>query len=170
MTAIFPGSFDPVTLGHIDIIKRGALLFDQVIVAVLNNPAKSSLFTVAERVSMLQEIAEGIPGVQVEAYAGLLAEFAREKAARYVLRGVRTQADCAYEIPMAQANRCLGNKPETVILVANHAYGYISSGLIRQIAAAGYAAGFDDKVLDQWVPPIVKSMLKNKLKADIYDI
>ena len=183
MTAIFPGSFDPVTLGHVDLIMRGTRLFGTVIVAVLHNPAKTPLLTLQERVCLLQKEVRDIPGVQVESYAGLLAEFASAKNAGYILRGVRSEADCAYEIPMAQANRKLSAgteaglkakseaKPETgletILLVADPAYGYISSGMIREIAAAGYQNstkqnGFDDKALDQWVSPAVKEVLKNK--------
>ena len=166
MIALFPGSFDPVTLGHLDILKRGAQLFDQVIVAVLNNPAKSPLFTVQERIDLLRESAADIPGIQFESYSGLLADFARKREIHYILRGVRSEADFAYEMPMAQANKQLTDELETIIMVTNHAYAYMSAGLIREIAAAGYASifesGFDDKVLDQWVTPTVKNMLKNK--------
>ena len=162
MTALFPGSFDPVTLGHEDLIKRGAGLFDKVIVAVLNNPAKTPLFTVQERIDILQEVLKDIKAVQVEAYDGLLAAFAKKRGIRYILRGVRSGNDCAYEIPLAQANRQLGDGLETVMLITDPNYAYMSAGLVREIAAAGYASGFDDKVLDQWVSPVVKDMLKSK--------
>ena len=175
MTAIFPGSFDPVTLGHLDIIKRGAQLFDQIIVAVLHNPAKSPLFTIQERIDLLQDAVKDISGIRVEAYDGLLAQFAKKQKARYILRGIRSEADCAYEIPMIQANRRLADGPDTVLLVSDPAYAYFSAGLIREIASAGYAGtksqdgsgspdkgNFDDRVLDQWVTPAVKNMLKNK--------
>ena len=162
MTAIFPGSFDPPTLGHEDLIKRGVRLFDEVVVAVLYNPVKSPLFTVQERVSLLKEITEDIPGAQVEFYSGLLTEFAKTKSAEYILRGVRNETDCAYEIPMAQANKGMHNRLETVIFATDPVYGYMSSGLIREIAAAGYSCGFDDKLLDQWVSPAVKEKLKSK--------
>jgi len=175
VTAIFPGSFDPVTLGHLDLIQRGAQLFDQMIVAVLHNPTKSPLFTIQERIDLLRDATKDIAGVQIEAYNGLLAEFAKKQNAGYILRGIRTEADCAYEIPMIQANRKLADGPETVLLVTDPAYAYISAGLIREIAAAGYAGigssegvetlaggNFDDTVLDQWVTPTVKHMLKSK--------
>jgi len=163
MTALFPGSFDPVTLGHLDIIKRGEQMFDQIVVAVLNNPAKSPLFTVQERIGLLQEAVLGISDVRVEAYSGLLAEFAKKCGAQYILRGLRTEADGVYEISMAQANRRLMDGLETVLLVSDPAYAYMSASLIREIAAAGYAdSGFDDRVLDQWVIPAVKNMLKRK--------
>ena len=163
MTAIFPGSFDPVTYGHIDLMRRGAGIFDRIIAAVLNNPSKKPLLTVAERVSLLGEVTKDIPGIQIEATNGLLAEFAKERDVRYILRGVRVGDDCQYEISRAQANRKLHLNLETVILVTDPAYSYMSAGLIREIAAAGYnCSNFDDKVLDQWVPPTVKDMIKNK--------
>jgi len=163
MIALFPGSFDPVTLGHIDILNRATKTFDQIIVAVLCNSSKAPLFTIEERVGMLKETTKDIPGVQVESYVGLHAEFAKKRGARHILRGVRTAADCGYEIPMAQANKQLAEDIETIILVSAPAYGYMSSGLIREIAITGYASGFDDIVLDQWVPPAVKDMLRSKL-------
>jgi len=161
VTAVFPGSFDPVTLGHLDLIKRASLLFD-VIVAVLHNPAKKPLFTVEERLALLREETASIASVKVEEYSGLLAKFAKDRKIRYILRGVRTEADCAYEIPMAQANRKLEEELETVILVTDPSYGYMSASLIREIAAAGYADGFDDTALNQWVSPNVKEALKKK--------
>ena len=166
LKAIFPGSFDPPTLGHLELIKRGILLFDSIIVAVLHNPSKTALFTPEERALMLQAEVLNIPGVQVETYSGLLAEFAKKREVGYILRGIRTDADCTYEIAMAQANRKLGaDNLETVLLVTNPDYGYVSASLIRQIATAGYAdENFDDKILDQWVSPAIKNMLRNKLR------
>ena len=160
MTAILPGSFDPVTLGHIDLIRRGALLFDVIIAAVLDNPAKIPLFSVKERVDMLMTETACIPGVEVEAFSGLLAEFAKKRNVRYILRGVRTQMDAAYEIPMAQANSKLLEGLETVFLITDPAYGFMSSSLIREIAA--FANNFDDKILNQWISPAVKDALKKK--------
>lgn len=171
MTALFPGSFDPVTLGHLDLLKRGVKIFDNIIVAVLHNAAKQPLFTVDERIAMLKSHVECMPNVQVQAYSGLLAEFANKQKARYILRGIRSEADCAYELPMAQANRQLGQASEkgleTVFLITDPAYAHVSSALVREAAAAGYASGFDDKVLEQWVSPYVKNMLKNKYNANL---
>ena len=161
MTAVFPGSFDPFTLGHEDILRRGAKLFDKIIIAVLHNPAKAPLFTVQERLNMLGTI--DLPGVSAEEHRGLLADFAKQRGAKYILRGVRTEADCAYEIPMAQANAKLNEGPETVILVSDPAFSYMSASLIREIATAAYSSpGFDDRILDQWVSPAVKDMLRAK--------
>ena len=164
MTAIFPGSFDPVTLGHIDLIKRGIHLFDRVIVAVLHNAVKSPMFTAEERVDLLREATAEFPGVDIVAYSGLLANLAGDISVKFILRGVRSEADCAYELPMAQANRRIGHDLETVMLTADPAHSYVSSGMIREIATAGYGNPlFDDKVLDQWVPPAVKNALRSKL-------
>jgi len=165
MIAIFPGSFDPVTLGHHDIIQRAAPLFSKLIVAVLHNPAKNPLFTVNERVDMLQHLVKDIPNVEVAEYTGLLAGFAREKNAKYLVRSLRSEADCAYEMPMAQANSKLGTDLETVVFFAAPAYIYLSSGMVREVAAVGYTSDFDDTVLDQWVPAAVKAMLRMKLAS-----
>ena len=164
MRAIFPGSFDPVTLGHIDIIKRGARLFDELIIAVLNNPAKQPLFTLEERMHLIKSDTAGLPGVRVECFTGLLAEFAKKREVYCVLRGMRTSADSTYEISMAQANNKLLNGLETVFLASDPIYSYMSSSLVREIASAGYAdLQFNDTILDQWVSSAVKKMLKNKL-------
>ena len=135
--------------------------------AVLYNLKKSPLFTVDERISLLKSEISDIPGVQVESYNGLLTEFAKLRGVKYILRGVRNGDDCPYEIAMAQANRELNKDIETIILVTDPNYGYISAGLIREIAEIGYTAplgSFDDKVLDKWVSPAVKKMLNNKYR------
>jgi len=165
MIAIFPGSFDPVTLGHCDIIRRAAPLFSKLIVAVLHNPAKSPLFTVHERIDMLESAIVDIPNVEVAEYSGLLAGFAREKNARFLVRSLRSETDCAYEMPMAQANNKLGTGLETVVFFAAPAYIYLSSGMVREVAAVGYTSDFDDAVLDQWVPAAVKAMLRMKFAS-----
>ena len=167
MTAIFPGSFDPVTLGHLDLLKRAALVFDTIIVAILVNPAKKPLFTTKERVHMLQVETKDIPGVQIESFSGLLAEFAKKREVRYILRGIRSTSDATYEIPMAQANGKLLAGLETILFVTDPKFGYMSASLIREIASAAYNEDngldtFDDKLLDQWIPPMVKKMLKEK--------
>ena len=165
VNAIFPGSFDPLTLGHLDLIKRGARLFEKLAVVILVNPDKKPLLSFDERLCILQyELAE-IPGVYLLSYKGLLANLAYELGVKYILRGVRTEADCAYEIPMAQANSKLRDGLETVFLISDPAYAYMSAGLIREIAAAAYksADGFDDAVLDQWITPAVKEALRNKI-------
>ena len=163
MTAIFPGSFDPVTYGHLDLINRGAKLFDNVIVAVLNNPAKTSLFTAQERIQMLEDIMDDIPNTKVETYDGLLVDFAKLYDAQCILRGIRSETDSAYELPRAQANRNLGNGLETIMLATDPAYTYISASLVREVISAG---GIDNKNLSQWVPSTVIDMLHKKVQND----
>jgi len=162
MTVVFPGSFDPVTLGHLDIIKRGAWLFEKVIVAVLNNPSKNPMFTLQERVTILKEVLKNIPNAHVEAYDGLLVEFAKQHRANCILRGVRSEADCAYELPRAQANSKLSDGLETIMLVTDPTYTYISASLVRE---AALASGFDREILAQWVPSTVMDAIY--LKAEI---
>jgi len=162
VTALFPGSFDPVTLGHIDLLRRAAPLFDEIIVAVMCNPKKQPLFTVEERLDILKKVTSDIKGLRIEASEGLLSEFAYKHKARYILRGIRSEADYTYELPMAVANRELRGRPETIFMISDPSYANMSAGLIKEIAAAGYPAGFDDSVLDKWVSKEVKKLLKNK--------
>lgn len=172
LKAIFPGSFDPVTLGHLDLMRRGARLFDRVVVAVLSNTAKAPMFTVEERLSLLEQETVSLPNVDLISYDGLLAVLARDLGVKYILRGVRSEADCAYEIPMAQANRqFIGTDHtgtddtglETVFMVTDAKYSYVSSGLIREIASFGFDTFHENtEMLDRWVPPAVKYMLINK--------
>ena len=163
MKAVFPGSFDPVTLGHVNLIQRGAKMYDEIIVAVLNNPGKNSLFTFHERVAMLEAALAGTPNIKVEEYAGLLVDFAKSKGAGCILRGLRSQADCAYELPRAQGNMLLGGGLETVMLAAEPQYSCINASFVREAALVN---GFDIKVLEQWVPPAVVDMLKSKQSGD----
>jgi pantetheine-phosphate adenylyltransferase len=165
LKAIFPGSFDPITLGHVDIIRRSAPMFGGLTVAILDKPTKTPLFDVSERMAMIREAVHDIGGVSVEAYDGLLAAYAKQAGARYIVRGVRSEADCAYEIPMALANRHLGDGLETILLISDPAYAHVSSGLMREAAMAGYASGFDDRLLDEWFPNGVKLMLRKKIQG-----
>ncbi|MCL1988676.1 MAG: pantetheine-phosphate adenylyltransferase [Firmicutes bacterium] len=161
MKAIFPGSFDPITLGHLDIVNRGAKLFDCVIIALLNNPAKTPLFSIAERITMIKQETEKLPNIQIVEYDGLLAELAKKLTVNCILRGVRNEKDCSYEIAMAQANKTLNNNLDTIFMVSNPNNSYMSASLLKEIANAGYP-NFDDSVLDNWVSSAVKQMLKNK--------
>lgn len=136
-TAIFPGSFDPITIGHVDLIRRGAALCDRLIVAVLVNPDKRACFSREERVRMIGRAVTGIPGVEVEAFSGLLADLARLRGAGCILRGIRGQADLSYETDMAWANAQLYQGLETVFLPARPELAAISSSLVRQIAGFG---------------------------------
>lgn len=136
-TAICPGSFDPVTLGHMDIIRRACKLFDKVIVAVLVNPDKKTAFTVEERMELLRRCTAQLPQVQVESFCGLLADYARDKHADAVLRGLRAVSDFEYEFQMALTNRNLNPGLETVFLPAQAQNMYISSSVVKQIASFG---------------------------------
>lgn len=134
--AIFPGSFDPITNGHLDIIKRGQKLFDEVIIAVGTNSEKKSLFSPQERVDIIKELLVDIPRVQVESFDGLLVEFAKQKKADIILRGLRSLTDVQYEFKLAMTNRAIAGF-ETVFVMASSEYGFISSTFVREVASLG---------------------------------
>jgi pantetheine-phosphate adenylyltransferase len=136
-TAIYPGTFDPPTLGHVDIIRRAAGLFDQVIIAVGANPTKQPLFALDERLAMLREIAAEFANVDVEPFSGLLVEFAREKRASVVIRGLRAMSDFENEFQMALANRTLAPDVETVFLMTSADVMFVSSSIVKEIARLG---------------------------------
>ena len=136
-TAIYPGSFDPVTLGHWDIIQRAEKLVDQLVVAVLHNPSKTSAFTVDERVAMLRELAGEHPGVTITSFHGLLVDFAKSQGAQFIVRGVRAFSDFEYEFQMALMNRKLAPELETVFLMPKEKYSAVSSRLVREIGSMG---------------------------------
>ncbi len=136
-TAIYPGSFDPVTLGHLDIIKRAAGLFDRLIVAVMHNQNKIPVFSLEERMEMLGRTTVGVPNVEVESFGGLLAEYARQKGACAVVKGLRAVSDFEYEFQMALANRKLNADLETVFLMTSAEHMYLSSSVVKDIAAHG---------------------------------
>ena len=154
--AIYPGSFDPVTNGHLDLIERGEKMFDLVIVAVLQNVDKQPLFTVPERVEMLREVTRQWPGVEVDVFDGLLVEYARKRGAGVILRGIRAVSDYEYELQMALMNRKLEPRLETVFMLPGESYSYLSAKLVREIAQlGGPLAGL--------VPPLVEQRIKTKL-------
>jgi pantetheine-phosphate adenylyltransferase len=136
-TAIYPGSFDPITHGHVSIVKSGLVCFDKLIVAVLENPRKSSLFTVEERLDIIREEFANEKNVEVDSFDGLLVEYCKRKNVRVVLRGLRAVADFEYELQMANMNRHLDRNVETVFLMANDAYFYVSSNLVKEAAKLG---------------------------------
>lgn len=136
-TAIYPGSFDPVTLGHYDIIERSSKIFDRLIVGVLNNSAKSPLFSVEERVKMLKDVTKGLPNVEVMAFDGLLIDFARAKEAQVIVRGLRAVTDFEYELQMAQTNRVLAKDVDTMFLTTSLEYAYLSSTTVKEAAYFG---------------------------------
>lgn len=135
--AIYPGSFDPVTLGHLDIIQRAARNCDELIVGVLNNKSKSPLFTVEERVAMLKDVVRNIPNVRIMAFGGLLVDFAREQGAHCIIRGLRAITDFEYELQMAQTNSILNKEIDTMFLTASNDYSYLSSTTVKEIASFG---------------------------------
>jgi len=153
--AVCPGSFDPVTNGHIDIIGRAAALFDEVTVMVAYNVNKAGLFTVDERIQMLNEVSAGWPNVQVDAYSGLLVDFCRERGIPAVVKGLRAVSDFDYELQMAQMNRQLGGI-ETLFVPTSATYSYLSSSLLKEVAAlGGDVAGL--------VPDAVATRLRERL-------
>ncbi len=158
--AIYPGSFDPITNGHLDIIGRSCKLFDEIIIAVLDNPDKNPLFSVEERCAMIEEVMPAIVHdgcvISVEHFAGLTVEFAREKEARAIVRGIRAISDYEYELQMASMNRRLGPELETVFMMASEKYSFVSSKLIKQVFGLGGAVG-------GLVPASVEAKLKDKL-------
>jgi len=154
--ALYPGTFDPTTNGHIDLIQRGAKIFGHLTVAVLNNPGKNPLFTVAERVEMLQEVVRSLDNVSVATFDGLMVEFARRQGATAVLRGIRAISDYEYEFQMALMNRRLAPEIETVFLMASEAHSFISSRLVKEvIRLGGNISGL--------VPPSIEGRLRKRL-------
>lgn len=165
--AVFPGSFDPITFGHLDVIARGRRLFDELVVAVGRNPGKDELFSSAERVEMARELIEGLCAsepeaapVRVEAFAGLTVDFARSLGATALLRGIRNLSDLQYEVQQAVTNREVADL-ETAFVVAGQSFAYVSSSLIKQITALGRDLG----VLEPMVPAPVIERLREKKAA-----
>jgi len=134
--AIFPGSFDPITNGHLDVVKRAIGLFDELIIAVGRSPIKNQLFTPEERVEMIVELVAGMPGVLVESFEGLMVEYAAKRKANVVLRGLRSLTDVQYEFQLAMTNRAVAGI-ETIFIMTSEQYGFTSSTLIREVASLG---------------------------------
>jgi pantetheine-phosphate adenylyltransferase len=156
--AIYPGSFDPLTNGHLDLIERGAQIFDHLVVAVLTNLEKQPLFTSQQRVEMLQAVAAGIKNVSVETFDGLLVEYAKRKKAKAILRGIRAFSDYEYELQMALVNRQLAPDLETVFLMPAESYSYISSRLVKEISQYGGS-------VKDMVPAVVEERLRQKVRG-----
>ena len=155
--AIYPGSFDPVTYGHLDIIKRAVKIFDKVIVAVAHNNEKDPLFSVPERVELLKKATKGIKGIEVDDFHGLVVDYVRRKNARVVVRGLRMISDFEYEFQMALTNRKLTDDVETIFMMPSEAYSYLSSKLIKEIASLGAN-------LKGFVPGFVEKAIKSKMR------
>ena len=156
-TAIYPGSFDPVTYGHIDIIKRAARIYDKVIVAVANNARKSSLFETEERVAFLKESTSEVDNVEIESFDGLIIDFAKNKNVKVLIRGLRVISDFEYELQMAMTNRRLDENIETLFLMPSEKQAFVSSTLIKEAGALGAD-------LSSFVPKVVEEKLKERLK------
>ncbi len=152
---IYPGSFDPLTNGHLDLINRAARLFDQVIVAVLKHDSKQPLFSPQERLEMLEEAVSGLPNVQADSFDTLLVDYARQRGAQMILRGIRAVSDYEYELQMALMNRKLDPELETIFMLPAEAYSYLSSRLVKEV----WRLGGDIRDL---VPPLVEARLREK--------
>ncbi|MBM7659481.1 pantetheine-phosphate adenylyltransferase [Bacillus mesophilus] len=153
--AVCPGSFDPVTLGHLDIIKRGASVFEKVYVCVLNNSSKQPLFSVEERLELLREVTQDLPNVEVDSFKGLLIDYAASKNAKVVLRGLRAVSDFEYEMQITAMNRKLNEDIETLFMMTNSQYSFLSSSIVKE--AAKYKGNISDLV-----PAAVDRELKKK--------
>jgi len=151
--AMYPGTFDPITNGHYDLVRRAANIFDRVVVAVASNPGKAPLFTVEERVELAREVLQGIPNVEIMGYSGLTVDFARQHGLRVVVRGLRAVSDFEFEFQLATMSRHLSDKVDYVFLTPTEQFNFISSTLVREIASLGGNVG-------QFVHPSVEAALQ----------
>ena len=157
--AIYPASFDPITNGHLDLIDRASRLFDEVIVAVAVNVEKHGLFSFEERIEMLREVVSDRPNLKVDSIDGLLVDYARESEAQVVIRGLRALSDFEYEFEMTQMNHHMNPEVETVFLMTNEKWFYVSSSRLRELVRFGRA-------VDEWVPPVVAKRLQERQNAE----
>ncbi|MDO4478339.1 MAG: pantetheine-phosphate adenylyltransferase [Lachnospiraceae bacterium] len=158
--AVYPGTFDPVTNGHLDIIRRAAQQFDEVVVGVLCNSKKSPLFSIDERVRMLQEVTKDIPGVRVDSFDGMTVNFVRACGAGVIIRGLRAVTDFENELQMAQTNRVIAPDIDTMLMVTSLEYAYLSSTIVKELASHGEA-------IERFVPPYAAEKIKEKYKEII---
>lgn len=156
-TVLYPGTFDPITNGHIDLVNRACRLFDRVIIAVAHNPKKQPLFSLEERVALAEEIFSGNPQVEVKGFTGLLVDFARECQSVAILRGIRAVSDFEFEFQLANMNRHLDPELESLFLTPSEGYSYISSSLVREVASLGGD-------VEAFVHPLVVKALREKLE------
>ncbi len=155
---IYPGSFDPVTKGHLDIIRRSSKMVDVLIVAVLKNNSKSPLFSVEERVSMLKEVTKYISNVQIDSFSGLLVDYARKNNASIIVRGLRAVTDFEYELQMSQTNRIMDSDVDTIFLTTSLEYAYLSSSTVKEVAMYGGD-------VSKFVPEYVADKINDKIKT-----
>lgn len=155
--AVVPGSFDPITNGHIDIIRRAADVFDTVYVAVLNNSSKQPLFSIEERIALIEEVTKDLPNIRIETSSGLLIDYARDKNAKAIVRGLRAVSDFEYEMQITSMNRVLDENIETFFIMSKNQYSFLSSSIVKEVAKYG------GKV-SELVPNIVDEALKEKYK------
>jgi pantetheine-phosphate adenylyltransferase len=154
--ALVPGSFDPPTKGHLDVVERCTAIFDEIVVGVIHNPSKSPMFSAEERIALLEECCEGWSNVRVESFQGLLVDFAEEIGAKTVVKGLRAVTDFDYEIQMSQMNRHLSKDVVSLFVATKPEYGYLSSSLVKEVARLGGS-------VDDLVPPNVAQALKERL-------
>jgi pantetheine-phosphate adenylyltransferase len=155
--AVCPGSFDPITYGHLDIITRGAKVFNQIYVAVLNNSSKKPLFSVEERIQLIRDVTKDIPNVKVDSFQGLLVNYAESVNASAIIRGLRAVSDFEYEMQMTSMNRVLDDKIETFFVMTKNQYSFLSSSIVKDVAK------YDGNV-SELVPPLVEAALKDKFR------
>ncbi|MCI8597898.1 MAG: pantetheine-phosphate adenylyltransferase [Lachnospiraceae bacterium] len=158
--AIYPGSFDPVTNGHLDIIERSSRVADELIVGVLNNRAKSPLFSVEERVKILEEVTKKFSNVRIKSFTGLLVEFAKECEAHVIVRGLRAISDFEYELQMAQTNRIMSPNLDTMFLTTSLEYAYLSSTTVKEVAEFGGD-------ISAFVPSLVEKRIKERISQGL---
>lgn len=154
--AVYPGSFDPITNGHLDLIKRASRVFDEVIVGVLVNPEKKGLFEIEERVKLIAEVTKQYPNVRVESFSGLLVNFMKEKNAKVIIKGLRAVSDFEYEFQMSLMNKKLDPNIETLFMMTNAKYSYLSSSSVKQVAIFGGC--IKGLVPDEIIPAIMKKI------------
>ncbi|MCT4606390.1 MAG: pantetheine-phosphate adenylyltransferase [Marinisporobacter sp.] len=156
-TAVCPGSFDPVTNGHLDIIKRTSKMVDKVIVAVLYNPGKNPLFTLEEKIDLLKEATKDIPNVEIDCFSGLLVDYVKQKNIDFIVKGLRAVSDFEYELQMALMNKKLNHEVETMFMMTSGEYSYLSSSIVKEVWKF-------DGCIDGLVPEVVKKALHKKFK------
>jgi pantetheine-phosphate adenylyltransferase len=153
--AVYPGSFDPITYGHLDIIRRGLSIFDEIIVAVATNSQKNSLFSTVERVELIQNVLQSEGRVTVDTFSGLLIDYVSSRKAHVIIRGLRAISDFEYEFQIAQMNSTIGREIETLFMMTSLQYGYLSSSIVKEVCSL-------NGDIDMFVPPEVKTALRQK--------